>query len=961
VTTCGDGIIAGAEICDDDNSDAGDGCDAGCLVESGYSCDMAPSLCVTTCGDGIIAGNEECDDDNPSAGDGCDAQCAVEAGYTCLAEPSACATVCGDGIIAGNEGCDDSDSAAGDGCGATCAVENGYACTGVPSACATVCGDGKIVAAETCDDGDTDAGDGCDASCAPESGYTCTGMPSTCATTCGDALVAGTEACDDGGTLPGDGCTATCTVQNGYTCTGVPSACVTTCGDSVVAGAEICDDGNVISGDGCSSGCTPNTGETCADPLVMSQATQAGGVTTWTVATGSVVTVDGDVACDPNTKGPDVVVAYVKTSDTVANGGKLLHVKADTPSTTATSGYLNVEIKGGACAAGAGTSLKCLWYKDNWDSYLDVPPGTYYIWVQKNSPTTATVFFPAVTIAAEEIAPAMAEGEACFAPYTSASSIYTAPAGAGLPHSWLIPPTINSFDMGATWGAPGSISCDNSSPYGDIHGVDAVIEFDKQSATSVLKVDVQNLDPTLTQSDLDVEVLSVCDPNNAAKVSRNCRANKDTVSITAPSPAGPVYLWVSTEGTAEELNGANVQITEIFPAPGESWPTAEPLAGSGPITATSAMRLDAPSCFPAAGNIHWFKYTLSNDALSLKANSAGVVGIYDEGGQELKCVGDAAGSPIGILGDPGTTFYIAVQSPSPITSLTMLDIAYNGVGGVETDMQITFPSSALSEFGMTVSGTELFMGNTSLVFSFAKTVGATAVEHGAAEGITTTHLGYDLVFAGGSLFSVDSTTIVSASRLFRIYNGTTWGPAAWDITPTYPASSASYALATDGTNTLFMSTRRTTVSANFYSFSTVGAAGPTLLGTNTNVWYVVGLAADDQYFYFASNGTTGEGIYRLSRSNVAGPVVKLASIDTDTQCNNIEVDAFVNPQYLYVRDALGDVHAIASPAAATPIHIGVVSSLGTTSDYAMTFDKTDGSLYLFETETDAAGRIVKIQ
>jgi cysteine-rich repeat protein len=753
---------------------------------------------------------------------------------------------------------------------------------------------------------------------------------------------------------------AACAVESGYTCTGEPSLCITTCGDGVMAGNELCDDGNLVNGDGCSAVCTPNTGESCGDPLVMSQAVQAGGAYTWTVAGGAATSVNGDFACDPNTHGPDMVVAYVKTSATLANGGELLHVTVDTPSNSTTAYYLNVEVKGGACNVGAGTSLKCLWYKDNWDLYLDVPPGTYYIWVQKNSPATATVLFPAVTIKAEEIVADASEGEACFAPYTDASPIYTPPAGAGLPHTWAVPPTINSFDMGATWGEPGSISCDNTSPYGDIHGVDAVIEYDKVSPTSVLKVDVQNLDPTLTQSDLDVEVLNVCDPQSAAKVSRNCRANKDTFSFTAPSPAGPVYLWVATEATSEELNGAQVQITEIFPGPGESWPTAQPLVGSGPIAPTSTQRLDAPSCFAAAGNIHWYKYTLINDALSLAASVAGTVGIYDAGGQEKFCVADAAASPIGLLGSPGDVFYIAVQSPTAIASLTLNDVVYEGVQGDATDMMVTFPSSPVSEFGMAVSATGLFMGDFSSVFSFPKGIGATAVEHGSAEGLTTTHLGYDLVFAGNSLFSVDSTTTTNVSRLFRIYDGATWGPTPWDLAPTYPSSSGSYAIATDGTG-LFLTTRRTSVSANFYSFSTAAPGAPTLLGTNTTVWYVVGVAMDDQYFYVASNGTSGEGVYRVSRLNVSGAAQKIANVGTDTTCNNIELDAFAGPKYLYVRNDLGDVHAIKDPASASPVHVGAITTLGTTSDYAMTFDKADGVLYLFETETDSAGRIVMIQ
>ena len=158
-----------------------------------------------------------------------------------------------------------------------------------------------------------------------------------------------------------------------------------------------------------------------------------------------------------------------------------------------------------------------------------------------------------------------------------------------------------------------------------------------------------------------------------------------------------------------------------------------------------------------------------------------------------------------------------------------------------------------------------------------------------------------------------------------------------------------------------MTTRRTSTNANFYSLSTAAPGVPALLGTNAAVWYIVGLAVDDQYFYVASNGTGGEGVYRVSRADVAGPAQKIASIDTSTLCTNIEVDAFVSPQYLYVRNALGDVHAVIGPASASPVHVGAISTLGTSSDYAMSYDKADGSLYLFETETDAAGRIVRLQ
>ncbi|HSN98427.1 MAG TPA: hypothetical protein VLS89_09015, partial [Candidatus Nanopelagicales bacterium] len=173
-------------------------------------------------------------------------------------------------------------------------------------------------------------------------------------------------------------------------------------------------------------------------------------------------------------------------------------------------------------------------------------------------------------------------------------------------------------------------------------------------------------------------------------------------------------------------------------------------------------------------------------------------------------------------------------------------------------------------------------------------------------------------------------------------------------------SSPTHALATDGQD-LFMATRRTSTSANFYALSPLAAGAPVLLGTNTGVWYVTGLAADSQYFYVASNGSQGEGVYRLSRSAVADPPVKLASINTDTLSSNIEVDDFATAGHVYVRDDAGDVHAIIAPATGSSAHIGAISTLGTGSDYAMTYDKAEQAIYLFETENLSTGRIVVLK
>jgi fibro-slime domain-containing protein len=276
VWVCGNGHIDPGEACDDGNTTAGDGCNADCsLVEPGYTCPNVSGSggpCVqaaaNSCGDGIVAGIEQCDDGNTNSGDGCSSTCAAEAGYTCTTPGAACTKVefCGDGKVSLdiNEQCDDGNAVSGDGCSALCKLEPNYVCptAGAPCVSTVECGDGKVTGSETCDDGNTVSGDGCSSTCAIEAGWQCPTANAKCvAKKCGDGILAGNEQCDDGNTASGDGCSALCKLEPGFACPsqGTPpkSVChATTCGDGVVEGFEQCDDHNLIPYDGCSPTCT---------------------------------------------------------------------------------------------------------------------------------------------------------------------------------------------------------------------------------------------------------------------------------------------------------------------------------------------------------------------------------------------------------------------------------------------------------------------------------------------------------------------------------------------------------------------------------------------------------------------------------------------------------------------------------------------------------------------------------
>jgi len=146
-TTCGNGAIELGETCDDAGTVDGDGCSSACLVEDGWRCVGAPSICerIEVCGNGRIDTGELCDDGGVVDGDGCNAMCQVESGWICSGEPSVCVpvspAVCGNGRIEIGEQCDDGNTVVADGCNSACRIEDGWGCAGEPSTCDRLDGD----------------------------------------------------------------------------------------------------------------------------------------------------------------------------------------------------------------------------------------------------------------------------------------------------------------------------------------------------------------------------------------------------------------------------------------------------------------------------------------------------------------------------------------------------------------------------------------------------------------------------------------------------------------------------------------------------------------------------------------------------------------------------------------------------------------------------------------------------
>jgi len=158
--TCGDGVQADDEACDDRNEAVGDGCNPACEIE-------APP----GCGDGTIQDDEECDDGNFYDADECTNECTEN--------------VCGNERVDASEECDDGNLVNEDECSNEC-TENR-------------CRNGRLEPGEECDDGNRIHDDGCTNACK--------------IVICGNGKQEGEEECDDGNAVDDDSCAITCTAN----------------------------------------------------------------------------------------------------------------------------------------------------------------------------------------------------------------------------------------------------------------------------------------------------------------------------------------------------------------------------------------------------------------------------------------------------------------------------------------------------------------------------------------------------------------------------------------------------------------------------------------------------------------------------------------------------------------------------------------------------------------------------
>ncbi|CAD8162332.1 unnamed protein product [Paramecium pentaurelia] len=331
ISLCGDGYLSHQEQCDDANNIPYDGCYlcqfqcdyycricengecSQCLI--GYYLDQSQNSCHSTCGDGIVAHDEQCDNGIINSDQLCvdckllcqeqcttciDGQCfeCISFGWQLDIINRNCQPICGDQLVLGNEQCDDGNNEDDDGC-FDCYFQCQKQCTLCDKGecrecnvdgwqlnlnrCNTICGDQLIIGMEECDDGNIIPHDGC-YECKFQCQEQCTdcvtgickaclkpgwilNQNNLCTAYCGDGIVVDPyEQCDDGNDLLYDGCyqclfqceelCTLCELGICYECNQLGwiinnHQCTTYCGDGLVYGNEQCDDMNQIKNDGC--------------------------------------------------------------------------------------------------------------------------------------------------------------------------------------------------------------------------------------------------------------------------------------------------------------------------------------------------------------------------------------------------------------------------------------------------------------------------------------------------------------------------------------------------------------------------------------------------------------------------------------------------------------------------------------------------------------------------------------
>lgn len=711
------------------------------------------------------------------------------------------------------------------------------------------------------------------------------------------------------------------------------------------------------------------TGETCGDPLTLADATLEGAAHVWELG-GPFTAADASPSCGPVGL-RDAIVLYEKTTPALGElGGRALRITA-TMSRVHLFNLAALEVSS-SCGGGAAAREVCLGPSRSWVQYLDVPAGAHFvsIGITDSNGTASASPWSGVELRIEEV-DSIPEGESCSDPFDAASAIHTSP-GPDL-DVFLIPHAAGT-SLEAASSTAESISCRTTD-----QGPDVVLQLEKRRPGSILDVAVDPF-PSTDWSGTGFEVRTSCEGPSATPIACQSSVASTPRNFQVSADAGPLWLWVVARDPESPLLQTEVRVHEIDPGPGESCASAIPITPNAttPITPIATTDYFHPSCLPA-GAVTWYRYTTTHEVTSVRTTGvAPTAMVLASTSAELGCAADATQANLGFRLPVGSDVCVAVPSTAGPSAITVADLDWRGVVGTPTVLPITrpvdgtgAPVTITSEAWLTASPDSLFMAINVTSTTTSALVIAPRTGGEASRVLTTAaSLGNGGAMRGGALFSIDERTS-GATRLFRLVSpaGTIeTPPTGWDPGSTYPAF-AMRGLAAFGTDQLAMAGASSSAGATFLTASSASAAAVISRGTSTVTTSVNAVAASPTHVFFTGNVRVGTAsartsVYRLPWSALTSQPVPLVPPEL------VSVGATGTLAYDATRDILyfrstrtGDVgvFAILDASSATPTYAGRVLARGRSGDTGLALDEAIPSLFLFETETVAAGAFVEVR
>ncbi|MGF1469304.1 MAG: Ig-like domain-containing protein [Sandaracinaceae bacterium] len=406
------------------------------------------------------------------------------------------------------------------------------------------------------------------------------------------------------------------------------------------------------------------TGDDCTAPLTRYEGTARPDSVRWVIAPGAYADNGGTDVCSTS-RGADVVVQVVKTTPTLAEGGRLLRldVASGSPAEVA------FELRRRTCPPGTADDPDLLACQEGLaeggGTTLDLPAGVYYVWVAGRAPGD----FPGATVTVEEL-DAWPEGESCQAPYTEGSSVHRQGPGPSDPHVFEVRGSeVLDFDRDRVSFGDGEISC------GTQQGPDAVFELVKAPGTA-LEIRATPFDIGASASRIHVEVSRGCDPLGPGYATLGCEAGVGAADVleleVTDLGGGPVFVWLAAARRDRPFPGATLEVTELTVGPGESCETAIPVSGATAtvVPGASTRSFGGGTCLDPEANIAWYAYTATENVVEVSADAGGPILLRDRAERrDLRCATDAAVPTAALVGE-GETLCIGVPADSDITELT---------------------------------------------------------------------------------------------------------------------------------------------------------------------------------------------------------------------------------------------------------------------------------------------------